>query len=414
MLKSRHLPPIFLALLLAGFGLGVVRLFQLRFSAGDIYPPYSSLRADPLGARAFYESLRELPGLAPRRFYQDSSKLQGGPNRALFLFGTDPEALGEMPGSDYTVLRGFLFSGGRIVISLLPDEGLETASEPGGSLTNSPAKTRSKSKPPPRDDSQAEEASEKIVSFFDTNRLRLEKMGFFIANADANRARLAETSNAPAGLPAAISWHSAAYFSGMDTNWRTVYQFRDHPVVIERSFGSGSLVLSTDSYFVSNEALRNERHASLLAWLVGDRREVLFDETHLGVEENPGMSALWRQYHLQGVLLGLLLVAGLFVWKNSVSLVPPPPDEPVPGRGDWVAGRESMAGFASLLRRSIPPSEIFDVCVAEWKAACARNPRVAARLPAVERIIAGERSRPPRARQPVQSWQAIQRVLTER
>jgi hypothetical protein len=39
-------------------------LFELRFERGDVYPAYSSLRADPLGAMAFYESLEKIPGLS--------------------------------------------------------------------------------------------------------------------------------------------------------------------------------------------------------------------------------------------------------------------------------------------------------------------------------------------------------------
>jgi hypothetical protein len=73
-----------------------------------------------------------------------------------------------------------------------------------------------------------------------------------------------------------------------------------------------------------------------------------------------------------------------------------------------------MAGFASLLRRSIPPSEILSVCFAEWKAACARQPRAAARLSALEKIVQEEQTRSPRSRLPVQTWQSIQRILMER
>jgi hypothetical protein len=215
-------------------------------------------------------------------------------------------------------------------------------------------------------------------------------------------------------VPASISWHSAAYFSGLDETWQTLYQRKKHAVIIERSFGPGSLVLSADSYLLSNEALRRERHTDLLAWLVGSHREVLFDETHLGVEENLGVAALLGQYHLQGVLLVMLLIAGLFVWKNSSPLVPPPPDEAGQGQSALVQGRESMAGFASLLRRSIPPSEILSVCFAEWKAACARQPRAAARLSALEKIVQEEQTRSPRSRLPVQTWQSIQRILMER
>ena len=49
--------------------LGVVKLFLLRFQAGDVYPAYSSLRSDPLGSRAFYRSLQNLNKAAVSRNY---------------------------------------------------------------------------------------------------------------------------------------------------------------------------------------------------------------------------------------------------------------------------------------------------------------------------------------------------------
>ena len=51
---------ILLGLVAAGFALGVIHLFNLRLETGDNYPPYSSLRADPLGSKAICESLNNL------------------------------------------------------------------------------------------------------------------------------------------------------------------------------------------------------------------------------------------------------------------------------------------------------------------------------------------------------------------
>ncbi len=215
-------------------------------------------------------------------------------------------------------------------------------------------------------------------------------------------------------LPRLISWHSAGYFTGLTNKWRTVYQWKQHPVIVERPFGAGSLVLSTDSYFLSNEAMRKERHAELLAWFLGNAHEIIFDETHLGVMEQPGIAGLMRRYNLEGVIAGLLLVAGLFVWKNSATLVPPAADETLDGSAALVAGKETSAGFASLLRRSIRPEDIILTCFAEWKSACARQPRAAARLAEVERIIAEEKSRPTGSRRPVATYQSIHKLLTQR
>ena len=54
----KHRAPIILfGLCAVAFVLGVLQLFRLRFEQGDVYPPYSTLRADPLGSMALYERI---------------------------------------------------------------------------------------------------------------------------------------------------------------------------------------------------------------------------------------------------------------------------------------------------------------------------------------------------------------------
>ena len=55
-------------------------------------------------------------------------------------------------------------------------------------------------------------------------------------------------------------------------------------MIVERAFAHGSLVLLADSYPLSNEALAADRNTGFLLWLIDDRRGVLFDETHLGLQ----------------------------------------------------------------------------------------------------------------------------------
>ena len=93
-------------------------------------------------------------------------------------------------------------------------------------------------------------------------------------------------------LPDELEWHSGAILTNLDKAWRTIYARGTNPVVVERKFGSGTVVLATDSYFLSNEALRKERHAELLAWLVGPGRAVVFDEAHFGIVETSGVASL--------------------------------------------------------------------------------------------------------------------------
>ena len=66
------------ALLLAGFGFALLRLLQMRFETGDIYPPYSSLRVDPLGTRALFDSLERLPELVVSRHFRPLTRLPEG------------------------------------------------------------------------------------------------------------------------------------------------------------------------------------------------------------------------------------------------------------------------------------------------------------------------------------------------
>ena len=72
---KRNLP---ILTLLAGatiFVAGLIYLFLLRFETGDVYPPYSSLRSDPLGTMALCESLEKIPGVEVRRDLRDANVL---------------------------------------------------------------------------------------------------------------------------------------------------------------------------------------------------------------------------------------------------------------------------------------------------------------------------------------------------
>src|SRR5262245_53572895 len=115
--RVKTLPAILLALLLAGFIGGLVHLFHLRFEAGDNYPPYSSLRADPLGAKALYESLDRI--VSVRRHLQSLSKLGEGRDTTLLWLGDDAKDLRFLP-AEFKDLETFVRTGGRLVIGLVP------------------------------------------------------------------------------------------------------------------------------------------------------------------------------------------------------------------------------------------------------------------------------------------------------
>jgi hypothetical protein len=120
-------PAILCASLLFGavFAFGLVRLFELRFDRGDIYPPYSTLRTDPLGASVFYESLNDVPGVTAQRYFEETFKSDDGQAHALFVLGAQPDSLKWLSRSEFATMQRFVFNGGRVVVSFYPE-----ASEP--------------------------------------------------------------------------------------------------------------------------------------------------------------------------------------------------------------------------------------------------------------------------------------------
>src|SRR5947207_12523055 len=116
---------LILVLMMSGaFLFGLSHLFKLRFEAGDIYPEYSSLRADPLGAKVFYESLDNL--LSVRRNYRPFAKLGEGRDTTLFYLGSratlmlDSISDVRLLPEEFKSLESFVVAGGRAVISLFP------------------------------------------------------------------------------------------------------------------------------------------------------------------------------------------------------------------------------------------------------------------------------------------------------
>src|SRR5262245_45795307 len=146
----KKLALLFLFVAVLRFGLSLAHLFRLRFETGDIYPAYSSLRADPLSTKALCEGLDRL--IAARRRFQPLSKLGDGGEATLFFLGLDPDNFRMLP-EDWKSLEAFVGSGGRLVVSLLPSfypprtnwfaaRAAQKRAKAGRSLTNAPPAER--------------------------------------------------------------------------------------------------------------------------------------------------------------------------------------------------------------------------------------------------------------------------------
>lgn len=349
---------IFLLLIvLTSFTAGLAHLFILRFETGDIYPPYSSLRADPLGSKAFYESLVNLKDVEVSRNYEQEDKIDNVYKSTLFYFGMQSDSLHSVPERDVKMLEGIAAGGGRIVLCFLPQSSATPVHDDKCSdKKNEDKKEDDKSKKPEKEDSI------KLVEL--TSRWQFDT-GVLQSGSATNQAFPSPSFSLP--MPQNISWHSLNYFTINGNEWISVYEVNGHPVIIERKFGRGSIVLATDSYFLSNEAMVKERHPELLAWLSGSNKKIIFDETHLGLNENKGIVSLFRKYNLHGLFLAILVLAILFVWHNAFSLVPAKPDAGNKKDNEIAQGRDYLSGFTGMLKRNVSPAALLSICVHEWE-----------------------------------------------
>src|SRR5881396_852804 len=166
----RQLPVLLLLVCVAAFVLGLVHLFKLRFDVGDVYPKYSSLRADPLGTMAFYESLERMPGIFVRRDFSASNQMPHGKETTYLHLGARTSDWRRLDEEVIKEIEGFVTSGGRLAITFFPEtaEPYRFLSDSEDSNQAGPGKkiTPAKSKPvkPAREKSKrSQEAKKRLL-----------------------------------------------------------------------------------------------------------------------------------------------------------------------------------------------------------------------------------------------------------
>jgi hypothetical protein len=425
MRKSKIPLMVAMVVLVAAFLLGLTQLFLLRFEAGDVYPRYSSLRADPLGTKAFYDSLSGLKEISVQRNYSMAMKAWEGSPATTFLLGLSPSDLFSVSPRDVADLESLVLGGGRLVVSFLPVsekpeyDPLARSKEEKKKSKDDQAKDQKEEKKKelkprkPEDSKKTPREKEQSVSLF-------SRWGFSVdyqvlqANPDGSTIPAMALRKDVVGISESISWHTALLFKKLDPVWKVVYSRDDHPVMIERKLGRGTLVISADSYLFSNQAMRQERHADLLSWMIGKNNRVIFDETHLGVIEEHGIATLIRKYRLQGLLAGLVLLAGLFVWGNASSFIPSR-EQRVTEVDENPTDRDDASGFTNLLRRNIPSSQLLGICLEEWRKTVGHSGKISSSdLDRIQQVITNQQSLPAKEQSPLTAYNTIRQILAER
>jgi hypothetical protein len=397
--KGKLLSLLSLLMVAALFFYGTTKLLILRFQKGDVYPPYSSFRSDPLGTKAFYEGLSLLPGVETVRNVDPIRKASGLSGTTLFLFGLQESHFSAMQQESAKAIDEAALAGARIVISFVP-----THAKPAPL-----SKEKEKQEVPQKDTNEENDEEQELYGkeYIDLNKhwgMEVE-----LSAEEASEANLSAPENS---LPPSLTWHSTLFFKPQDDAWHTIYARAGEPVLIERSYGKGSIILSSDSFFLSNEAMKSNRYPHLLSWLCGPHKKIIFDETHLGVSKSPGIVTLLRKYGLAPFLISLLMLAILAIWKQSVRFVPAYEEDE---QAIVDPGKDSSTGLTNLLHRNISLNDILPACLEEWKRSFTHGKQdLSALLPRIQEIIAEDRARLRKNRNSVQAYRKISGLRTRR
>lgn len=370
-----------LLLIVAAFVAGLVSLVQLRFEQGNAYPRYSSLRADPQGCKALYDSLSQINGLKVSRNFKSLKRLDLGKNSTFLLLGLNHSALEYVGGVEDTSLLDRIAEGNRLVLTSLDQsrprdlpeffEDWEAPEEDGEDSTEDTEASKEETDTA-GDNDEALTPEDEVPPFEwdeadDTDyehSVAYQKVQLLFSN-DTTESTEA-LAYFPLGLPDSIPWRESQILTDYDEKWRIIYQVDEHPVILERPYGKGSIVLLTDSYLLSNEALLKNRETALLSWILGDSTQIIFNESHLGVHQPTGIAVLMKQYKLGGFALGLGFVVLLLIWKNSQALIPP---QKTRQNDDSIrhTDRNLQSGYRDLLVRCLPLHDLVTTCISEWK-----------------------------------------------
>ncbi len=424
--RGRVLVAAFVLLLLL-FAFVLHHVFSLRMDYGDVFPNYSSYRADPMGAQAFYEALTALPGLRVERNEKAIERLTEGKDTTLFLAGVldtdDPKYV-------ISAIEGFVLGGGRLIVTYLPMNGQYWEQQRERKKREKLSEAKQKDESGEKEQDAKEDGdkckngdcpvniSEEWGFSLKGKALPGEKDNDTLGFAQVQRKDTAGT------LPETLSWRSSTYFSELAEHWKVIYARHDPlpnpgdkpaeelPVVIERTLGQGSIVVAADSYFLSNEAMRKHRAPGFLAWLLGSNSHIIFDESHNGIARDTNVVDLIKRYRLQGVLLALALTALVFVWGNASTLVPRHGADYEETLADEESGKEALAGLNNLVRRSVPPGRLIEECYLAWRQDLGRDRRFPQeKLDAVEAVARDNSANAPAL---VARYRLISKLLKER
>ncbi len=377
------------------FFAGILVLFNLRYDKSDNLPSYSSLRADPLGSRIFYESLSNMNDLNVWRNFKSYYQLPTDINYTFFFLGSTVDFLKNISENDYKKLHSHIQNGNRFIFTLTPCINFHSSAKSQNDISQQGEEGEGEEKVKNEEDFVKERWG---ISFLETS-------GNSKYNREELTLRIATNS-------AEIPWYSNIHFETGE-EWNIILKDDDRNFIVERTIGKGSLVFLSDSYLISNEAMFNDCYSWFLSWLIGNNKNIIFDETHLGIVHKTNIVELAKRYRLHGFFFGLIILVVLYVWKNFSFFIPNA-QSPEASK-NITLGKDTSSGFILLLEKSIPKDDISVICKNEWlKTDSVSRNLDQDKLEQINTAIEIERNLPTKERNPINTYSRIRKIILER
>lgn len=317
---------VILIIIFFAFFAGTVFIFQSRFRKGETFPDYSTLKADPLGTLALFESLHKTPNLTVTRNYSSSSVFDIS-NSTVFFIGVQPYIF-EMDGSLTSHIDSLLKKGNRVIVSFL--------NPPFYSPSTVPADSAEKSK----------------VLF--THSIKFRKK-----SSDISAVHSTDTFFTNVTWPGALNLQA-------DSSWKAIVSRDSFMLLGEKKVHSGVLVVLHDGYNLSNQGLRDniKRNGSnpLIPYLISNSTTVIFDESHHGIVKRMGISALLQKTGFTPVIVFLCIWFLLLIWYIQGITIRV---QPVSIRDNL--STETPDSLQLILTSRIAAKNILHTCRDEWQ-----------------------------------------------
>lgn len=371
-----------LILLVVGiFGWALLELFSLRFERGDTYAPYSSYRANPTGCKVLYQSLNSMGAIQSERLLRPLTELNDVTDSVMLITNVSKiDNLAKLPG-----LASYLRRGGNLLIFCAPLKmpRVEFAQTDNSNFMGYKIYLKSKKnvpKKPKHENSHTDQKREKhrgldkqksdpatyvAEDMLSPGRGLNKLLGGISLKQRKRPYRMPiagqMTATAIASLPA-IDIYSYGYLKVNMTAWQELCRARGKSMMVKAKYGRGTVMVSATSYLISNEGMLKTPPVELVAWLIGNRRRVIFNELVHGQSKVHNIAWLVGKYRLPLLLGNLLLIVALYVWRSFCSSANIQ-QEKHKSDDDKIS---STCGLEKLLRKNISRHRLLAVCLAEW------------------------------------------------